>query len=338
MQKHKKKILIISDTWHPQINGVVHSLERVIEVLEARGHECMILSSSDYWSLPMPSYPEVRLSFPWPGTIGRRIKQMAPDAIHIATEGPIGSAARRFCVKNNIPFATSYHTQFPEYLRARLPVPIKWTYNYLRRFHNAGQYCLVPTKTIADTLHQQGFKNLTLWHRGVDTTLFRPQATKIFEGKKPVYLYVGRLAVEKNLRAFLDLDLEGTKLIVGDGPSREKYAADYPDAVFVGPKRGQELAAYYAAADLFVFPSLTDTFGLVLLEALASGVPVAAYPVRGPIDVIGDAPVGVLHEDLGMAVHKALDIDKKACRAFAEQFSWDSSADVFFNYLPQIDK
>jgi glycosyltransferase involved in cell wall biosynthesis len=333
-----KSILIVTDAWHPQINGVVRSLERVSEVIEARGIKVHFLTPQDFRTVPMPGYGEIRLSITTRRRVFRMIEAANADAIHIATEGPLGFIARRYCVKHGIPFATSYHTQFPEYLRARAPVPLGWGYRYLRRFHSAAKYCLVPTQSVADKLAGYGLTNTVVWSRGVDLKLFNPakRDKDKFIQKRPIFLYVGRVAVEKNIGQFLELDLPGSKIVVGDGPSRKALEARHTEVTFVGPKTGEELARYYASADCFVFPSRTDTFGLVLLEALASGTPVAALPVTGPLDVISTAPVGVLKNDLKSAALEALKIPRDSCRAFAAQFSWEASADQFLQYLPAI--
>jgi glycosyltransferase involved in cell wall biosynthesis len=272
------------------------------------------------------------------GPVYRLIEEANADAIHIATEGPLGVIGRRWCVKNKVPFSTAYHTQFPEYLKARAPVPLSWSYAFMRWFHGPASACLVGTPYLLGLLEERGFTNARLWPKGVDTALFNPDKADQINLPKPIFLYVGRVAVEKNIEAFLKLDLPGTKLIVGGGPSLDEYKQKYTSATFVGPKVGVELARLYASADAFVFPSRTDTFGLVLLEALASGTPVAAYPVTGPIDVIGDAPVGVLNEDLRQAALNALNIPREACRAYAQQFSWAASTDAFLENLPLIGK
>ena len=329
-----KTVLIVTDAWHPQINGVVRSIELVIREMEQRGMVVKLLTPNAFKTFPMPGYDEIALSLTLPGPIYRQIEAAGVDAIHIATEGPLGLIARRWCIKHKFPFSTAYHTQFPEYLRARLPVPLDWSYAFLRWFHGPAKYCLVGTPHLKTLLEQRGFTNAVIWTKGVDTQLFNPgkRATLPYPG--PVFLYVGRVAVEKNIEAFLTLNLPGTKVVVGGGPSLDKLRAEYPAVTFLGPRQGEELAALYAGADAFVFPSRTDTFGLVLLEALASGTPVAAYPVTGPIDVIGSAPFGVLNEDLGAAAIQALVIPREACRIYAEQFSWAASADQFVRYLP----
>ncbi|NOZ32281.1 MAG: glycosyltransferase family 1 protein [Alphaproteobacteria bacterium] len=337
-----KSVLIVTDAWHPQVNGVVNSLEQVALGLRARGMRVEFLTPGDFPTVPMPGYKEIRLSIALPRRVRKRIEMANVDAIHIATEGPLGAMARRYCVRNELQFSTSYHTQFPEYLRARVPVPIKWSYRYLRRFHAKATYCLVPTKTVAERLKEHGFTNTVIWSRGVDTDLFHPdkrvESGGEFDLKRPVFLFVGRVAVEKNIEAFLKLDLPGTKLVVGSGPQEKALGITYPDTVFAGIRQGEELARFFASADCFVFPSRTDTFGLVLLEALASGVPVAAYPVTGPIDVIGDSGVGSLDEDLGAACAAALKISRKKCREYASGFSWEASVDQFLKYLPPTDR
>lgn len=329
-----RHILIVTDAWHPQVNGVVRSIELVVREIERRGIKVSLLTPAEFKTLPMPGYSEIRLSRTLASPVFARIEALAPDAIHIATEGPLGLMARRWCRRNRFPFSTAYHTQFPEYLRARLPVPLAVSYRFLRWFHGGATYCLAGTPHLKGLLERRGFTNVAVWPKGVDTALFHPDKRATLELPTPVFLYVGRVAVEKNIEAFLELDLPGTKLVVGGGPSLARLAAAYPKAVFVGPKHGEELARIFASADVFVFPSRTDTFGLVLLEALASGTPVAAYPVTGPIDVIGTAPVGALDEDLRAAALGALDISRTACRDYAEQFSWEASADQFLRYLP----
>ncbi len=288
-------------------------------------------------TLPCPTYPEIRLSLFPARKVRQIIESTQPSAIHIATEGPLGLAARRYCIKKGIPFTTAFHTRFAEYVQARTRLPLSVGYAFLRWFHDPSSSIMVATQSLEDYLTNRGFKNISRWSRGIDTELFYPRAKGLRGIKQPIFMCVGRVAVEKNIEAFLKLDLPGTKVVVGDGPQRNQLEAKYKDAVFVGLKRGEELAQYFAAADVFVFPSRTDTFGLVLLEALASGVPVAAYPVTGPLDVIADAPVGVLHEDLQTAALQALEIDSKSCREFALQYTWDKSVDQFQNNLAPFD-
>lgn len=286
-----------------------------------------------FTSLPCPTYPEIRLSL-FPGRRMRRIfTETPPDAVHIATEGPLGFAARRYCVKNNIPFTTAFHTRFAEYVHARIRLPIKWGYAGLRWFHRPSRAIMVATPSLETDLRLRGFQHIRRWTRGIDTELFHPREKDALNNKRPIFLYVGRVAVEKNIEEFLRLDLPGTKVVVGDGPQRKDLEKKYPQTVFLGLKEGEKLAQIYAAADVFVFPSRTDTFGLVLLEALACGVPVAAYPVTGPLDVIGDSPVGVLDENLKAAAINALDIDPTTCREYAMSYSWATSATQFKNNL-----
>lgn len=329
------RLFLVTDAWRPQINGVVRSLERMIEILTARGGEIEVASPLDFVSVSCPSYPEIRLAL-WSSTkLAERIKAFRPTHIHISTEGPLGWAARAYCRAHGIPFTTAYHTRFPEYVHARCRMPLDWSYGVLRRFHNSATRVMVSTQSIQSDLEARGFRNIARWGRGVDLTLFHPRpGDDIVDGlPRPIHLYVGRVAVEKNVPAFLDLDLPGTKLVVGDGPQLNELRRRYPDAVFTGHKTDEELARYYAAADIFVFPSLTDTFGLVLLEALAAGTPVAAFPVPGPLDVIGDLPVGGLHADLGQAISIGLRADRARCRAHGEAHSWDRSADQFLSNL-----
>lgn len=331
------KILVATDAWHPQVNGVVRTLGHIAREARGLGYDMEFLSPDAFFTLPMPSYPEIRLAVPRPGEVERRLERAKPDAIHIATEGPLGHAMRRFCIKRGMPFTTSFHTRFPDYVAGRLPIPERWTcdltWAWLRRFHAPGAAVLAPTPTLVSELVERGFHDVKLWSRGVDARLFHPRTGATIDLQRPIFLTVGRVAVEKNLEAFLALDLPGTKLVVGDGPARAQLSRRYPDAVFVGSKQGEALAEIYAAADVFVFPSRTDTFGLVLLEALASGVPVAAFPAPAPRDVIGDAPVGALDEDLRAACLAALECSREACRAFAEQMSWEASARTFLNYV-----
>lgn len=334
------KILVATDAWHPQVNGVVRTLGQIAEEARAFGVAIEFLSPNDFRTLPMPGYSEIRLALVPPGAIARRVKRMRPDAIHVATEGPIGHAMRRVCIRNKLPFTTSFHTRFPDYLAERLPLPARWTetltWAYLRRFHSAGAAVLAATPTLATELEGRGFRNVKLWTRGVDAALFRPRDTATLDLPRPIFMAVGRVAVEKNLEAFLSLDLPGSKVVVGDGPARASLEKAYPQAVFLGARQGEALAETYAAADVFVFPSRTDTFGLVLLEALASGVPVAAFPAPAPRDVLGSAPVGVLDEDLQRACLGALGVSRQACRDFALTMTWEKSARLFVQYVADV--
>ncbi|WP_306144562.1 glycosyltransferase family 1 protein [Roseibium sp. MMSF_3412] len=326
-------ILIVTDAWHPQINGVVRSLERTAEALGATGVRVEFLSPQAFKTLPCPTYPEIRLSLTHRGAVRRLIREFDCEHLHIATEGPLGILAASVARKAGEPFTTSYHTRFPEYVSARLPVPLSWSYNWLRRFHNAGCGCMVATRSLENDLRARGFKNLMRWSRGVDEELFRPYEGSVLPDDlpRPVFMYVGRVAVEKNIKAFLDLTLPGSKVVVGGGPQLETLRREYPDTHFTGARLGEDLARHYSAGDVFVFPSLTDTFGNVLLEALACGVPVAAYPVMGPLDVIGDTGAGVLSDNLQEAAEAALDIPRDHCRKIALNYTWAASAQQFLD-------
>ncbi|NJD89730.1 MAG: glycosyltransferase family 1 protein [Betaproteobacteria bacterium] len=327
------RLLLVTDAWEPQVNGVVVTLRNTIACLERWGHEVSVLSPEGLATVPMPTYPEIPLAV-FPGrAVARRFREVDPEAVHIATEGPLGVAARAHCLANSIAFTTAYHTCFPEYVKARSGIPLAWTYAWLRRFHRPSSAVLVGTDAIRGLLEQRGFARVAAWSRGVDLELFRPGPERFEECPRPVFTYVGRVAVEKDLPAFLRLDLPGTKLVVGDGPARAELQRRFPSAVFVGARAGPELASFYRRSDIFVFPSRTDTFGLVLLEAMASGVPVAALPVRGPIDVVKDPSAGVLNEDLREAALAALLLDRGEVRRYAERFSWERCTRQFASHL-----
>lgn len=327
------RILLVTDAWFPQVNGVVRTLSTVKGELERDGHQVEVISPEDFRTIPCPTYREIRLAL-FPGRqIGRRIAAFDPDAIHIATEGPLGWAARRICLKRRLPFTTSFHTKFPEYVHARVRLPVRWSYALMRRFHNAGAGVMVATNSLAETLREWRFASIRMWTRGVDLDLFQPYGKAALDLPRPIALFCGRVAVEKNIAAFLEIDLPGTKVVVGDGPMTDTLKTKFPDVHFTGYKTGEDLARCVAAADVFVFPSLTDTFGLVLLEALACGVPVAAYPVTGPVDVILSDAVGCLDQDLATAVQRALGKDPVACRRYAEGYSWQHCADLFLKNL-----
>src|ERR1700716_766012 len=329
------RILVATDAWHPQVNGVVRTLTNMAEAARAFGVEISFLTPQSFRTFAMPSYPDLRLALPYQAKIARLIAGARPDSIHIATEGPIGLLVRRYCRKNQLPFTTSFHTRFPEYISARLPIPEPWIWRALRAFHGPSQAVMAATPALASELRARGFRNVVLWPRGVDAGQFHPRAVDLGL-PRPVFLCVGRVAVEKNLEAFLDLDLPGTKVIVGDGPARAALARDFPKVVFLGAGRGVAWAKAYAAADVFVFPSKTDTFGLVLLEALASGLPVAAFPVTGPRDVIGTAPAGVLNGDLRGVCLSALKISPQACLEFAGKHTWEASARAFVENIKDV--
>jgi glycosyltransferase involved in cell wall biosynthesis len=329
------RILIATDAWHPQVNGVVRTLAMTAEAANALGVEVTFLTPHSFRTFAMPSYPDLRLALPYRAKIARLIREARPDSIHIATEGPIGLLVRQYCRKRGVAFTTSFHTRFPDYVSARMPVRESWVWAALRAFHRGSEAVMAATPALANELRARGFGNVVLWPRGVDTSLFFPRVVDLGL-PRPIFLCVGRVAVEKNLEAFLDLDLPGTKVIVGDGPARPSLLRKYPKAVFLGAKQGEELAKIYTAADVFVFPSRTDTFGLVLLEALASGVPVAAFPVSGPADVLGTAPVGALNDNLRQACLDALRISPQDCLEFAAAHTWEVSARAFIENMADI--
>ena len=330
------KLLLVTDAWHPQINGAVNTLAHTLDELKQRGHTTKVIHPGLFPNVPCPKDPEIRLAFGAGRALRRMVDAYQPDAIHIAIEGPLGLAARRLCISRQWSFTTSYHTRFPEYLKLRFGLPLWVTYLAQLWYYRPARRVMVATPTIDGALRKWGFKNTVQWARGVDTARFRPIPQVETDFARPIYLYVGRVAIEKNLQAFLQLEMPGTKLIVGDGPARPALEQQFPDAVFVGSQCGEDLVNRYAQADVFVFPSRTDTFGLVLLEALASGVPIAAFPVPGPLDVIGTHPVGVLNADLKTACQEALRIPRARCREFALQFSWSRCADLFESYLEPI--
>jgi len=331
------RILIVTDAWAPQINGVVITLQNTIRTLEDLGHTVETITPDGFRTFPCPTYPDISLSL-FPGReVVRQIVRFRPDAIHIATEGPLGLAARRYCMRAKRPFTTAYHTQFPEYVHARIRLPLAISYRWMRRFHAPASALMVATPDIRRRLETRGFTNLVMWSRGVDTDLFRADPNRSLDLARPIFAYVGRVAVEKNIEAFLDLDLPGTKWVVGDGPARLELERRYPYARFFGMKSGEELAWHYRQADVFVFPSRTDTFGLVMLEAMACGTPVAAYPVTGPIDVVTQGVTGVLDEDLRVAALGALHLSRNAVSAKAQGSTWRAATDQFVNSLCPIN-
>jgi len=330
------KVLIATDAWRPQVNGVVRTLGALARAAAELGVAIEFLSPEGFWTFPVPTYPGLRLALPSRKSIAARIERAKPDAIHVATEGPIGYAVRSFCIKSGRPFTTSYTTRFPEYISARSPIPAAWIYRALRRFHAAAAVTMVATPSLMSELAGRGFGNLGMWTRGVDVDLFRPDRAIDLDFPRPIFMTVGRVAVEKNLPAFLSLDLPGTKVVIGGGPQQAELKRRFPAAKFLGQLDNGILAAHLAAADVFVFPSLTDTFGIVQLEALASGVPIAAFPVTGPRDVISNHPVGVLDDNLRTACMQALWISRETCREFALRHSWENSARQFIAHVRKL--
>lgn len=327
------RIMIVTDAWEPQVNGVVRTIKSTQRELERLGHIVNILSPLEFRTLPCPTYPDIRLSLCVKRKVNERIEEFAPDALHIATEGPLGLAARRWAIRNEFPYTTAYHTRFPEYVHARFRVPLCWTYRYLRWFHGKAKAVMAPTHVVKKDLEKYGFNNVVIWGRGVELDIFRPRNMRRLGTRPPIFLYVGRVAVEKNIEAFLDLDLPGSKWVVGEGPALSGLRAKYPETNFMGVLSQDELAEIYSSADVFVFPSKTDTFGLVLLEAMACGLPVAAYPVTGPLDVIGNSTGGALNDDLRQACLDALDLKREDALAHAQKYSWNAATQQFLNEI-----
>lgn len=332
------RIAIVTDAWAPQVNGVVRTLTSVTHELRATGHEVLVVAPDAFASVPCPTYPEIRLAMAGTRAVGRRLAAFAPEAIHIATEGPLGLAARRWCLAGHLPFTTAYHTQFPDYVAARTGIDPEWVWRYVTWFHRSAAAVLASTPTIARELNRHGIAQTAPWGRGVDRAVFTPKgpadaAIRALPG--PVLLYVGRVAVEKNLEAFLALERPGSKVVVGDGPALAGLRARFPEAHFVGRRDGAALGAAYRAADALVFPSRTDTFGLVMIEAIACGTPVAAYPVTGPVDVLAPE-TGAMDADLGRAVDTALALDRGACARAGARFTWAASAAQFLAALRPI--
>jgi glycosyltransferase involved in cell wall biosynthesis len=327
------RIAILTDAWLPQVNGVVRTLSMTISILEEWGHEVLCINPQHFKTVPLPTYPDIPLSLlPY-----RKLRQMLdafqPEAIHISTEGTIGWAGRRYCMKHEFPYTSTYHTRFPEYIRLRAPVPLALSYAFVRRFHRSAVHTMVATRSMREALESRGFKNLAYWTRGVDIDYFQPLREPVLDFPRPIALYLGRVAVEKNIRDFLDLDLPGTKVVIGDGPARTELEQAYPQARFLGYLKNGELARKLASADVMVFPSRTDTFGLVMLEAMACGVPVASYPVEGPRDVIQNGVNGWLDDDLQLATSHALTVDRESCRQFAEGYSWEACTRQFLSLI-----
>ena len=330
------KIALITDAWFPQINGVVTTLRNVCEQLREFGHQVEMCTPDQFRNWPCPGYPEIRLALGCGRRLSKRLDALQPDAIHICTEGPLGCAARTYCRRRGISYTTSFHTRFAEYLEMRSGIPASWTYCFLRWFHSSSDKVMAATPSLVEELRKRGFQSPVLWSRGVNTDIFKPRDKGFLDGARPICLYAGRVAVEKNIEAFLRLDLPGTIYIVGDGPQRSGLEAKYPEVRFAGYHVGEDLAHHIAAADVFVFPSLTDTFGLVMLEALACGVPVAAFPVQGPADVILSDKVGCLNQDLRQAVLEALKLSGKDCRAYSLAYAWEKCARQFEGHLVRI--
>lgn len=336
------RIMLVTDAWEPQVNGVVRTLSRTVQELREMGHEVMMVTPNDgYKTIPLPTYPEIKMALFAKDDIEERFEDFEPEAVHIATEGTLGLTARRICIQHRFPFSTSYHTQYPEYVSARFPIPVGWGYAFVRWFHHMAGRVMVATPTMRDLLVSRGFKNLAMWTRGVDTEQFHPRLRVADRGplagiEGPVFLYVGRVAVEKNVEAFLACDVAGTKVVIGDGPARADLEARFKEAKFLGAKFGQELAACYANADVFVFPSYTDTFGLVILEAMATGTPVAAFVAPGPKDIIPGSNAGVIGDDLTASIEACLSLDRAQVRKYAEGFSWRACAEQFLENLDPL--
>jgi len=332
------KILIVSDAWEPQVNGVVRTLKMTRREMELKGHQTEVISPLGFRSIPCPTYPEISLAITSTREMERRIDKFAPDCLHIATEGPLGWMARRIALRRKWPFTTAYHSRFPEYVHARFRIPVSWMYALLRRFHNAAKFTLAPTPAIVADLKARGFNGARLWSRGVDLTMFSATGEREERGPQPVFLYVGRVAVEKQVEAFLGLDLPGEKWVAGEGPERQRLQARFPKARWLGVLNGEELARLYRSADVMVFPSVTDTFGLVMVESMACGTPVAAFPVPGPLDVIGNSFGGVMHTDLREACLRALKLPRDLVRKRAEEFSWTTATEQMLEALQMIPR
>ncbi|MEE4201180.1 glycosyltransferase family 4 protein [Erythrobacter sp.] len=333
-------IAIVTDAWHPQVNGVVRTLATTCDILRGWGHEVRVISPADYLSVPAPTYPEIRLAITTPGAVGRALGRMRAEAVHIATEGPLGFAARRYCLGRRVPFTTAYHTQFPDYFARRTGLSPRWFWSYISWFHRPAQRVMVATESIRRQLRENGLTRLAAWSRGVDLACFSPAAPcpPEYAGLEgPIQLYVGRIAVEKNIEVFLDSGYPGTKVVVGDGPARAQLERRYPDALFMGKRSGTELAGFYAHTDVFVFPSRTDTFGLVMIEALACGTPVAAFPAPGPLDILNDE-VGAMDETLDDAIAAALTRDRAACAQYGATYSWEAATRQFLQALEALEE
>lgn len=327
------KLVIVTDAWEPQVNGVVRTLGKTRDHLLEMGYEVIMITPLNFKTIPCPTYPSIRLALLPYRKLANMLENLRADAVHIATEGPLGMAARRWCLRNNIRFTTSFHTQFPEYVRLRLPIPLSWSYAWLRRFHRPAVRTLVPTISQQQRLQQYGFQDVYVWGRGVDTQVFKADIAIEYELPHPIFINMGRVAVEKNIEAFLELQLPGSKVVIGDGPDLEMLQKRYPKVLFTGAKYAEELAAYLSGGDVFVFPSQTDTFGLVILEAMACGLPVAAFPVTGPKDIVIKGQTGELDWDLQQAALNALNLQKTDCITFARENSWQKCSEVFASYM-----
>jgi glycosyltransferase involved in cell wall biosynthesis len=327
------RIAIVTDAWFPQVNGVVRTLNKTISLLQSWGHEVLCVNPGDFRTMPMPTYPDIPLAlFPY-SKVKKLLDEFQPDAIHLSTEGPLGWAGRRYCLRHNFPYTTTYHTRFPEYVRLRAPIPLALSYAFVRRFHGKAVLTMVATSSMKQTLEEHGFKNLAYWTRGVDVDHFVPLEQSALDLPRPIAVYLGRVAVEKNIEEFLKLKLDGSKVVIGDGPALEELKQQYPEAHFLGYRENGDLAKHLASADVMVFPSKTDTFGLVMLEAMACGVPVATYPVEGPLDVIKNGLNGWMDDDLQTAMDNALSVNRNSCRQFAEGYSWDACTQQFFSLI-----
>jgi glycosyltransferase involved in cell wall biosynthesis len=340
------KIAIATDAWAPQVNGVVRTLEMTVKLLRTRGHDVTVISPDQFRTVPCPGYGEIRLALAPRFRLRRTLAEFAPDIVHISTEGPIGWSTRRWCMTHDVPFTTAFHTRFPDYASVRTGLSADFFWPVMRRFHAPSRAVLAATPRLMDELASRGITHSRLWTRGIDTAIFKrglQPHPMLADLPRPILLSVGRVAIEKNLEVFLESEVPGTKVVVGDGPALAELKAKFPDAVFTGSLSGKDLAQAYAAADVFVFPSKTDTFGLVMIEALACGVPVAGYPVQGPLDIIGEngrgpfdqlaSPVGAVDEVLDTAIEKALNCDREAISGFGASFTWDNAADQFLDAL-----
>ncbi len=330
------RIVLISDAWHPQVNGVVTTVKNTVISLKQLGHEVELITPDRFKTYPWPGYPDVGMAFLCGPKLRPIIEAFKPDAIHLVTEGSIGFAARRYCLELGYRYTSSYLSRFPEYFKLRTGFPMSVSAAYLRWFHGESSRVMVATASLEEEMQKKGYQHLARWSRGVDTEVFHPQTKAYIQDQRPIFMFTGRVAIEKNIEAFLKLELPGTKYVIGDGSHRELLVEKYPTVRFTGYQHGENLARYLAAADVFVFPSLTDTFGVVLLEALACGVPVAAYPVQAPKDVIRDSKVGVLSEDLQQAALTALSLSPQACQSYAQEYTWQKCTQQFVDNLVPV--